>query len=95
MTSPIIRAALDRLKELRDEHRLITQAAYEAAEEATNGALLNERGQARMIDPFSLFTHNHTYLLAYASPELVEWIKEHPRVTFADYEAALTDNEPF
>lgn len=94
MTSPIIRAALDRLKELRDEHRLITQAAYEAAEEATNGVMLNERGKARMIDPYSLFTHNHTYLLAYASEELVEWIEAHPRLSFADYEAALS-NEPF
>lgn len=94
MTSPIIRAALDRLKEMRDEHRLVTQAAYEAAEEATNGVMLNERGQARMIDPYSLFTHNQTYFRAYASEELVEWMKLHPRVTFADYERAF-DERPF
>lgn len=95
MTSPLIQAALDQQKLLRAEHHLIVESDYAAAELATNGAMLNERGQRAGINPFHLFTHNHTYFLAYASPELVEWREQHPHLPFKDYERAMLDQEPF
>ena len=88
-TSPFIREALDTIAELRAEHRENVENQYRRAEEATNGALLNRRGQERGIDPYSLFTHNSTYFRAYASEELVEWFSRNPRLTFSDYERQM------
>lgn len=76
------------------EHRLIVQAEYEAAERDTNGVMLNARGRAARIDPYSLFTHNQTYFKAYASEELVEWRAQHGHVTFTAFEHNMTE-EPF
>ena len=95
MTSPLIRAALDQIAQLRAEHRLIVESDYAHAETETNGAMLNERGRMRGIDPFSLFTHNPTYFRAYASPELIEWREAHPHLSFERYERLMTDKEPF
>lgn len=61
-------------------------AQYEAAEEATRGAMLNARGRARGIDAFSLFMGPEVRALAYASEELIEHWATHPRVTFAMFE---------
>lgn len=95
MTSPLIRAALDQMKELRAAHRLTIESDYARAETATNGAMLNERGRVKGIDPWDLFTHNPTFFRAYASPELVEWREAHPHLSFAEYERMMTDTEPF
>lgn len=95
MTSPLIRAALDRIAELRAEHRLIIEAEYAQAEIETNGAMLNERGRMRGIHPYDLFTHNRTFFSAYASEEMVEWRAAHPHLSFEDYERMMTDTEPF
>lgn len=94
-TSPLIRAALDRMAELRQLHRDAVEADYAAAEEATNGAMLNERGRMRGIHPFHLFTHNRTFFSAYASEELVEWRANHPHMSFAEFERQMLDDEPF
>ena len=94
--SPHIRAALNRISELRAEHRLIIENDYQRAEHDTHGVMLNARGKARGIDPYSLFTHNSTYFNAYASEELKEWRATHPRVTFRDFERAMHDQHiPF
>ena len=93
MTSPTIQAALDRLKELRDEHRSLTLGEYIAAEEYTNGVMLNQRGLDRGIDPYHLFTHNRTFFLAYASEELVEWCAAHPHLSFAEFERMMLEPE--
>lgn len=95
MTSPLIQAALDRMKELRAEHRLIVEADYADAERETNGAMLNERGLKKGIRAFDLFTHNRTFFLAYASPELVEWRDANPHLSFTAYERMMLDEEPF
>lgn len=94
-TSPLIRAALDRIAELRAEHRLIVENDYARAEADTNGAMLNERGRVRGIRPFDLFTHNRTFFSAYASEELVEWRAKNPHLSFAEFERQMTDEEPF
>lgn len=89
--SPIIREALDRLAALRDEHREIRLNYYIRAEEATNGRLLNRRGLAARIDPQEMLQMNGTYIRAYASEELLEWIAANPRLTFAQFERQMHD----
>ena len=93
--SPVFRQALDRIAQLRDEHRSITLHAYMQAEEAVSGAMLNDRGRRAGIDPYALFTHNTTFMRAYASEELIEHLAAHPRLTFEQYEYLMTETEPF
>lgn len=70
----------------RDEFDAVLTLAYDRAEAATNGALLNSRGRAKGVDPESLFLGPAVRAYAYASPELVEHWESHPRVTFAEFE---------
>ncbi|UPL13040.1 hypothetical protein [Microbacterium galbinum] len=82
----IISEAFSAWRECRAEYDETLYTQYEAAEAATNGAMLNARGREKGIDPFSLFMGNETRALAYASEELVEHWAEHPRITFAKFE---------
>ncbi|QNA93233.1 MULTISPECIES: hypothetical protein [unclassified Microbacterium] len=82
----IIGDAFNAWRECRAEYDDTLYAQYEAAEEATNGAMLNARGREKGVDPFSLFMGNETRALAYASEELVEHWAAHPRITFAKFE---------
>jgi hypothetical protein len=45
-------------RECREAFDELLHAQYQAAEEATHGALLNERGRQAGIDPWRLFTSN-------------------------------------
>lgn len=90
-TSPHIRRALDRIKELREEHRLVVLRDFNAAEEATLGAMVNARGRAKGIQPFDLFTHNPTFFRAYATREMLEWRSHHPHLSFAAFERHMFD----
>jgi hypothetical protein len=78
---------------LRADYEDLRNAAYLQAEEATRGALLNARGRRAGIDPYSLFMGNEARAHAYASPELIEWWRDHPRVTFAAYERQMIEGE--
>ncbi len=82
----IISEAFSAWRECRVEYDETLYTQYVAAEEATNGAMLNARGREKGIDPFSLFMGNETRALAYASEELVEHWAQHPRITFARFE---------
>jgi hypothetical protein len=92
-TSPNIRAALDEIKRLRDEFREIRLNYYVKAETATNGRILNRRGVRAKVDPQELLTRNMVSIRAYGSPELLEWIAENPRMTFAEYERQMFEAE--
>jgi hypothetical protein len=54
-----------------------------AAEKATNGYMLNAKGQARGISERSLFTGSEDRAIRYASEELRRYWEEHPRPTAA------------
>lgn len=84
----IVSEAFNAWRECRAEYDDTLYAQFVAAEEATNGAMLNARGREKGIDPFSLFMGNETRALAYASEELVEHWETYPRVTFAKFERA-------
>jgi hypothetical protein len=78
--------ALDDWRECRSEYDLELYAAYERAAEACRDALVNERGRRAGIDPLSLFMGNAIRAYAYASEELIEHWREHPRVPFERFE---------
>lgn len=59
------------------------------AENATAGVLLNKAGQAKNIDPRTLFTGPPGPALRYASEELLRWWGDHPRLTFPAFKAQL------
>lgn len=82
----IISEAFDAWRECRAEYDDTLYAQYMAAEESTNGAMLNARGREKGIDPFTLFMGNETRARAYASEELIEHWETHPRITFARFE---------
>ena len=84
--SPFVREALDRRAEIRAEFEHYFWSMYQRAEDATHGRMLNARGLRAGIDSISLFRGNGAYALAYASEELRDHWREHPRLTFAEYE---------
>jgi len=94
MTSQLLAQAFAEDRELREEFALVRLAAYEEAEKATRGAMVNRKGRRKGIDPFRLFTGNTTYARCYASEELLEHWRTHPRPTFAEYERTAR-TEPF
>lgn len=73
-------------RECRAEYDAVLFAAYDRAEEACRGAMLNARGQRAGIDPISLFMGNDVRARAYASAELIEHWSDHPRVTYSAFE---------
>jgi hypothetical protein len=93
MTSPTFMVAAATWRQLRAEFEVQRENAYARAEEACNGALLNARGRATDVDPYSLFIGNESRALAYASEELVEHWQKHPRMTFAEFERQYFDPE--
>lgn len=82
----IVSEAFNAWRECRAEYDDTLYAQFDAAEEATRGAMLNARGRQKGIDPFTLFMGNEARALAYASEELVEHWEAHPRITFAMFE---------
>lgn len=82
----IVSEAFNAWRECRAEYDDTLYAQFNAAEEATNGAMLNARGREKGIDPFTLFMGNETRARAYASEELIEHWETHPRTTFAKFE---------
>jgi len=85
------RDALDELAELRARHREYVEGYYLLAEEACNGAFLNQQGQDKGIDPWDLFRRNTRFFQAYASRELRDWVEDHPRLTFDQFESQVTE----
>lgn len=79
--------ALAEWRECREAYERALEAQHAAAEEATRGAMLSAFGQARGVDTRRLFMGPARRAYAYASPELIEWWLDHPRVTFQDFES--------
>ncbi|MEV7413594.1 phage capsid protein, partial [Streptomyces althioticus] len=66
---------------------------YMAAEDATNGYLLNKKAQAAGINPVTLFSGPARIAYARASDELKEWWAEHGRLTQAEFIEQVTGRE--
>lgn len=86
--SAIVAAGFSMWRTCRDEFELYREAAFEAAHDACAGQLLNDRGRRRGVSAWSLFIGPEIRALAYASEELAEWWRDHPRITFERFERA-------
>lgn len=84
--SVIFDHAAGKWAEMRSEFDLVLEAAYAKAEESTNGCLLNRRGRAEGIDPYSILTGPYVRVLAFASPELIEHFEAVGRPSLARFE---------
>lgn len=84
--STLVSLALDARGPVRAEFERVREAAYELAAEACRDRMLNRRGMADGIDPYSLFMGSHARAYAYASEELIEHWRTHPRPVFEEFE---------
>jgi len=73
------------------EYRVLQEAEYAAAEQATNGVMLNTRGWQRGVDPRDVIYGPPVMLDAYGSEELQEYLRHHPRTTRAAFEREWLD----
>ncbi|MGW1770647.1 phage minor capsid protein [Streptomyces sp. NPDC002104] len=77
-------------REAREMHFEWAMLQMQAAEDATNGYLLNRRGLAAGVDPGSLFTGPARIAYAYASDELKSFWRAQPRKTQQEFVAEVT-----
>lgn len=89
--SAAVRFGLDIHKRIRAEFEELRLAAYDAADEACRGHLLNDRGRRAGKDAWDLFIGTEAHARAYASEELLEHWATHPRVTVAAYEQQVLE----
>lgn len=80
-------------RECRAEFDLVLYTNYERAAEACRDRLVNERGRRGGVDPVSLFMGPERRAHAYASEELLEHWREHPRVTYAMFERQWRESQ--
>lgn len=92
MTSSTVLAAIAREAELRAEFSDVKAALYWQAAEACRGKLLGPQGLARGMDAMDLWDLNRHTAELYASHELREWWRRHPRLTFPEYERQMMGN---
>lgn len=76
-------------KALRAAYDEYVSLQYLDAEIATRGHLLSKAGQAKRIDPISLFSGPMHVARRYASEELLRYWRDHPRLTFAEFRAQM------
>lgn len=73
--------ARDRRARASEEHRDEVYRQWLAAENATNGYMLNAAGKAANVNERTLFTGSSARVRKYASPELREYFEMHGRPT--------------
>lgn len=76
-------------KIIRQHYQEHVTRQYLDAEAATRGFLLNKLGEAKGVDPESLFSGDPDRAYRFASEELMRWWADNPRLTFAEYKAQL------
>lgn len=86
MGSVIFRRAAEEWAEMRSDYESHVQHAYAQAVEGTCGVLVNKNGRAEHIDGYDLFTGPRVRAHKYASEELIEWWKSHPRLSLEEFE---------
>jgi hypothetical protein len=79
------RAAQDWAR-MRDEYSLYLEGYIAQAVEQTCSVLLNARGRAAGVSETALFTGPPSFVAAYGSEELVEFMRVQPRMTLQRFE---------
>lgn len=96
MTSAIFKQAAEEWARMRDDYERYIEQAYNRALNETGGVLVNNTGRALHIDGLDLFTGPQARAVKYASEELIDYWKQHPRVSLAKYESQwLQGNERY
>lgn len=87
LTNPAARPSrgLTREQACREEYDTYVYTQWLAAEDECRGHLLNRAGQAKGIDPVTLFSGPNHVAGAYASDELKQWWGRHGRLTYAEW----------
>lgn len=84
--SAIFERAARQWQEMHHAYLLARRAQIDEAERVTRGNLINEEGRRRFVSVYDLFSGNQTYARKYASPELIEFWHDHPRLTLMAFE---------
>lgn len=93
MSSPIFAKAAEEWARMRSAYGDYLEAHMAAAVEATNGYLLNPKGKAKGVTQEQLFTAGPNVAAAYASEELADFWRTHPRMTLAAFEAQWLEEQ--
>jgi len=91
---PIFLAAMEAWHDARAEFADLHENAYQLAETACNGVLLNAAGKRAGIDPYSLFIGTNTRARKYASEELLDHWTRHPRIGVNEYMRQRAAHDP-
>lgn len=86
MTSAIFQQAAEDWAKMRYDFEKYIEAEYNRALTVTGGVLVNKTGRALHIDGLDLFTGPAVRAHKYASEELIDYWKHHPRLSLAQYE---------
>lgn len=81
--------------ELQEQYSLWVEDNWTAAESACRGVTVNAAGQARGWSTSSLLTARVEDVARYASPEFLEWLETHPRMSWSEFYYAQTGNPAF
>jgi hypothetical protein len=90
-TSAIYAYAEDLRKQMLSDFDAVSNAEYDAAHDATNGIMLNERGRFAGISAWAVFAGSPV-MDCYASEELLTWKADHPRTTRTEFEQRWLEN---
>ncbi len=86
--------AAERRRQVAEEWYLAAYADYLAAEEECRGELVNRAGvEAGVPDGFALWSGPLDKALKWATEELIEWWRLHPRVTLTEYRRTRSKQE--
>jgi hypothetical protein len=94
----IVSDAIRLWADCRSEFENYRLSEYARAAEACRGRLLNRRGMRANIEALSLFMGNEIRAHAYASEELLEHWRRHPRPTYERFErqwVEIRENERY
>lgn len=91
--SLIFERAVELSAEQRDEYRQLMDAELTAAEQACRGNVVNAGGLRDGWDSWTLWMSNPTTIQRYGTPELLEYLRDHPRTDRLDHERAFLARE--
>lgn len=91
-TSTIYEWAEQLRRKMMEEYRLVQEAEYSAAVDATNGVMLNKKHANRYNDSWSVMFSTARLRALYASEELLEHLATHPVTTRTAFEKQWVEN---
>lgn len=91
-TSTIYAYAETLRRQMLTEFMALEEVELVAAEDATNGIMLNARAKSCGMWVDAVFRGSPSVVAAYASEELKDYLREHPRTTRTKFEKHWLEN---